>query len=145
MFDAQEKLALRRRHILNLVDGWKRGEQAKRITETFGKVVASFCRMEVEAIAGRRAPDEGGAILLTRAQVQLCEDRAISSARVAAYGPWALTANDGGDRWKKEYAASRAIVLSGAMPPRLGDAHSEAQAARSGSALQPEKGSGELT
>ena len=127
IFAAAEEQALRRRHIRTLADAWCKSEQAEGINRTMGSVVLAFCRMEAEAIAHRRKSDERGAIVLTRDQIKVCGERAISSARVAAYGPWALNDRDGGARWKQEYAAARAIILTGVMPPRLGDAHSEAK------------------
>ena len=126
LLDAQTNASLRRKHIRTLADAWCKSEQAEGIKRTMGSVVLAFCRMEAEAIAHRRKPDERGAIVLTRDQIKVCGERAISSARVAAYGPWALNDRDGGARWKQEYAAARAIILTGVMPPRLGDAHSEA-------------------
>ncbi len=126
-FQAGEDQANRRRYRRTLTDAWGKSEQAAFIKRTMGDVVLGFCRMEVEDMAAKRALDMRGAIVLTKDQIGVCGQRAVSSARVAAYGPWALTATDGGERWKREYAAARAIVLSGAMPPRLGDAVTEVE------------------
>ena len=111
----------REKRIHGLVDSWLASDQAQRVKATFGPIVLSACKWEVESIARKRNADERGAIMLTTAAVKVCEERAVTQARVAAHGPWALHTPDGGDRWKHECETVRASILKGIQPLRIGE------------------------
>lgn len=111
----------RRKRAEDLVAAWVKSDQAMRIKATLGPIIMAACKWEAARIAEARTPEERGAILLTMAQVKTCDERVVSQARAAAYGPWALNTHDKGARWKREYEQTRAMILKGMRPPRLGE------------------------
>lgn len=125
--DAATLTSMRRKRARGLVARWA-NEQGAKIAAARGKIVAGACRWEAESIASKRGADEMGAIILTKEQIELCEARAISSARIAAHGPWALDARDGGDRWTRETESVRASILQGVQPLRIGEPQDAAPA-----------------
>lgn len=111
----------RRLRVQRLVDQWSSSDQGLRVKAELGPLIANACRWEAETIAKTRADDEKGAVILTRAQVAVCEARVVTQARVAAHGPWALNTHDKGARWRKECGQVRASIVKGSFPPRLGE------------------------
>lgn len=91
--------------------------QGLKIAEARGKPILTACRHE----AGQRAIwlawfEDAPRILLTIEEIDECESRAVSQARMTKYGPAALRTNDNGKRWLQEIADVRSMLRAGNWP-----------------------------
>ena len=112
--DARTAQAARRKLVAGLVADWD-ARQRPKIEEARGPIITAACRYEVERLAAAR--DSGRApVILTLDQIQICEDRAVSSARNMAYGPYSLRRNDEGASWRQEMEITRAELRAGRRP-----------------------------
>jgi hypothetical protein len=103
----------RNRVARKMVAAWKEKQYAL-IAEHRGPVVANACLLEAQDIANRRAWfNDPKPVIFSTKEIDICEARAVSTARVASYGAYALFTPDGGNRWKREYEIARQSVLKG--------------------------------
>lgn len=100
-----------------LITNWWR-TQGSRIEEARGSMVAGACRWEVGALAHDSAwKPVSGAIILTAAQIDLCEARVVSSERLAAFGPYALRRHEP-EEWQTQMTQTRILVRANRRAPR---------------------------
>lgn len=100
-----------------LLTNWWR-TQGSKIEEARGSMVAGASRWAVAEIADADAwKPTSGAILLTAAQIDLCEDRVVSSERVSAFGPYSLRRPDPTE-WRKQMDETRVLVRANRRPAR---------------------------
>lgn len=111
-----------------LVEDWQQ-RQGDGIAARRGRMVAASCRYAVSLLADLAAwKPEPGRIVLTAEQIQLAEDRVVSSERIAAHGVGALRAEDP-TMWQTQTDAVREAVRRGESPAKMARAKVEGPAA----------------
>lgn len=94
---------------------WLAGQGAK-IREARGPYVWAHCLFEAQrqaAIAAWR--DQDSRVVLSREQIQACEDQVVSTARIQAHGASALRRGDRAS-WEGQTEALRATLRAGEWP-----------------------------
>jgi len=121
-------LAGHRQRKQQLVEDWQ-ARQGDGIAARRGRMVAASCRYAVALLADVAAwKPEPGRIVLTAEQIQLAEDRVVSSERIAAHGAGALRAEDP-TMWQTQTDAVREAVRRGESLAKMARARVEGPAA----------------
>lgn len=106
------RMERQRKVVSELVDTWKR-RQGLKILEVRGWRVMNACAFEAETIASARGwSEEPESIVLTAAQIEICEDRVISSERVRQFGPLPKDA----ETWRSQMQQAREAVMQTQAP-----------------------------
>lgn len=82
--------------------------QGNRISEARGPRIAGACAWAITKMAQKHLPTTRE-LLLTVEQINICEEREVSSERMATFGPYALR-RDNPAQWLEQMAAARETV-----------------------------------
>lgn len=101
------------------------GTQGTKIRDARGPIVAQACAWEAERIAGVHSwSDTPERVVLNAAQVDVCERRAVSQARIAAFGARVLNVGTN-EQWDDQTADVRDRIFAGEYPARIGETAAE--------------------
>ena len=119
----------RRHRKASLMAVWH-ATQGPKIREARGPIIAQACTFLADRIASDKAwSDTPERVVLTRDQVDLCETRAVSQARVSAYGGRMLVIGTS-EQWDDQMADVRERILAGEYPSRMGETAMEIRQAQ---------------
>jgi len=122
-------LASHRERNQQLVRDWQQ-RQGDGIVAKRGNLVAASCRYAVSLMAEREAwKDQPARIKLTAEDIQLAEDRVVSSERIAAHGAGSLRSEDP-TMWQAQTDAVREAIRRGESLAKTARAKVEASTVR---------------
>lgn len=125
----RERMEGRKQRRASLMATWW-ATQGAMVSEARGPIIAQACGWEADRLAGIRAwSDTPERIVLTREQIDLCEERAVSQARASAFGGRALNVGTN-EQWDDQMAGVRDRVRAGEYPSRLGETATEIRQAQ---------------
>ncbi len=109
--------SLQRKDLANKIMATWSETQGAKILEARGKLIFGFCRMEARDRANYLAMyEDSPRLLFDLESIELCESRAVSQARMVAFGASALRRTDQPGRGAREAEKARAMLKAGIWP-----------------------------
>lgn len=115
--DIANRSPLQQRQIAeSILKEWNE-KQGVKIRQARAEHIFAFVKMEAKDRAEYLCKyEQYPPLRLTTDEIDLCENRAVSHARMAKYGAGALRQTDGGVRWLRETSDVRSMLRRGEWP-----------------------------
>lgn len=108
----------------------RRNELLRQWEETQGLMIKNGCGAIVYGHAWLHAREEAGRLAwkqdapdvfvdFSTDEMTKIQQQVVSQARLAAHGAWSLNRDDGGEKWRRQFDSTAALVLAGDLPKAL--------------------------